>query len=149
MAAFELPQAKFSVNEDVPFLEPITRRFLHQALQAPSAWPTGACTALPRRCSLPILADSSSFGCFVSPFACHYPLEDLAGVKSRDRPCWHRDHLASSDMFNFACLSLAVQIRKIDSIRSHWPAVAFAVAILSFVMSVSVLLLLRGSNHHH
>ena len=49
----------------------------------------------------------------------------------------------------FGCLSLAVQIRKTASIRSHWPAVAFAVAILSFVMSVSVLLLLRGSNHHH
>lgn len=46
-------------------------------------------------------------------------------------------------------LSLVVRIRKIDSVREHWAAVAFAIGILSFVMSLSVLILLRGSNHHH
>ena len=49
----------------------------------------------------------------------------------------------------FGFLSLVVQIRKMDSIRAHWAAVAFALGLLSFVMSLSVLILLRGSNHHH
>ena len=44
-------------------------------------------------------------------------------------------------------LSLPVQIKKINSIRSQWPKVAFLVVILSALVLVGLLMLSRGLNH--
>jgi hypothetical protein len=44
-------------------------------------------------------------------------------------------------------LSLPLQIRKIDSIKSQWPKIAFLVVILSCLLLVGLLMLSRGLNH--
>ena len=49
----------------------------------------------------------------------------------------------------FGFLSVAIKIRKMESIRSQWPGIAFVVAILSFVMLLAVVVLSRGLNHHY